>query len=85
MQPIKSAHKVDSGGGHQMLEMGFRQSPVARSPRIESPSDLGNCPLNTGAGRTLVSKIRGLLALTGPLLRFKMGLRRQDGESSPFS
>ena len=84
MQPIKNAHKVDSGCGHHMLDMGFRQSPVARSPRTESPRDLGHCPLNASADRTLVLNIRDLLELKGQLLRFSMGLRRQGRESSPF-
>ena len=77
----------ETGNGscrYQVLEMDFGSSSVARASSAKCNHRLRNCPFHASPSRTLGSKVRGLLALTRPLLRFKISLRRQDRERPPL-
>ncbi len=84
MQPIHDTQKVNSRRRDHMLEMGFGHSPVAGTTGTERNRCLSHRPFDSRTSGTLRSKVRGLLALAGALLRFKVRLGKEDGERPPF-
>src|SRR5438876_1147271 len=85
VEPRDNAVDIDGGGGRDVLQVRFRETPIPRAAEPESADPLGERAFDTRAARVLplalVTRIPGLGGLQGLVLRPRVefegaGLRR---------
>ena len=85
VEPRDNAVDIDGGGGRDVLQVRFRETPIPRAAEPESAYPLGERAFDTRAARVLplalFTRIPGLAGLQGLVLRPRVefegaGLRR---------